>query len=95
MRVSAQPRFTAVGRVACSTLVASESEASEGSSDMARAMPKAALTPISGAPRTRMRRMAWATASVESSRTVSKTWGRRDWSMMRTALSDPSRQMLR
>ena len=91
----AHPRFTAVGRVARSTLEACEIEASEASRFTARARPKAAATPISGAPRTRMALMASAMASDESSRSVSKTWGRRDWSMMWTASRAGSAQRLR
>jgi hypothetical protein len=91
----AQARFTAVGRVARSRLEAREIEASVASCRTASAMPKAAVTPISGAPRTRIARIASATASTESSFTVSKKYGRRAWSMMWTESRAASAQMLR
>ncbi len=73
MRPIAQERFTAVGRVARSSLEAFEIDASEGSFDTASAMPNADATPIRGAPRTRIVVTASATASTVSSLSVSNT----------------------
>ena len=84
MRPIAHARFTAVGRVVRSSAEAFEIDSSEGSRATASAMPNAAATPISGAPRTRMPRMASAIASAEAIVAVSKTCGSRAWSMMWT-----------
>jgi len=69
MRSSAQKRFTAVGRVAASPLIAVSRSASSASPLVAvlwraaSATPNAAATPIAGAPRTTSARMASATSS--------------------------------
>ena len=66
MRSIAQNRLTAVGRVAAiSAHMASNAAWSLGPSDVSRrtprASPSAAVTPMAGAPRTAMSRMATAT----------------------------------
>ncbi len=90
MRSSAQCRFTAVGRVAPRVASARPSVASAApSSASASATPKAAVAPISGAPRTCMLRMACAASARVRSATVSVRKGSRVWSRMRTV--PPSR----
>jgi hypothetical protein len=68
MRSMAQKRFTAVGRVAASTLPTTRISASSAGSVVAvlwrapRATPIAAETPMAGAPRTTMVVMTSATS---------------------------------
>ncbi len=50
--LTAQPRFMAVGLVAINVRFADSIEVSEASSLQAKAIPKAALMPINGAPLT-------------------------------------------
>jgi hypothetical protein len=95
MRSSAQARFTAVGRVLRRASKARFSDLSVGSSNMASARPNAAATPISGAPRTRIVRIASAISAIFPIVRVSKTCGSRDWSMMCTTPGVESAQMLR
>jgi hypothetical protein len=61
----------------------------------ASATPKAAATPMSGAPRTRIVRIASAISATVPIVRVSKTWGSRCWSMMWTTPGLASAQMLR
>jgi hypothetical protein len=84
-----------VGRVAARRRAFARSESPEASRDIASAIPKAAATPMSGAPRTRIVSMASATASGESSERVSKACGSRVWSMMCTGPPGLSAQRLR
>ena len=95
MRPMAHARFTAVGRVARRSVEAAEMDPSEGSCATASARPWAAATPMSGAPRTRIERIASAIASTVAIVRVSNTWGSRDWSMMCTTPPASSAQMLR
>ena len=92
MRSRAQWRLTAVGRVARRQASAAASAASEPSWRRARAMPKAAVAPISGAPRTCMSRMATAASARVSRRTKRSVQGRQVWSRITT--SSPSRAMV-
>jgi hypothetical protein len=82
MRPMAQARLTAVGRVLRSIAEALEMDSSDGSLATASAMPNAAATPMSGAPRTRIVLIASATSCTDLSFAVSKTCGRRCWSMI-------------
>ena len=92
IRPIAHARFTAVGRVVRNRVETFEIDSSDGSRATASAIPKAAATPISGAPRTRMLRIASAIASAEAIVAVSKTCGSRVWSMMWTTPWDSSAQ---
>ncbi len=83
MRSSAHARLTAVGRVSPSRRVASFSDptkleaSSLGSRSAASASPYAAATPMAGAPRTCIDRMACATSSAVRQRTRTVSRGRR------------------
>ncbi len=87
MSSSAQRRLTAVGRVASSVRAAASRLASDGSCATASASPYAAVAPISGAPRTSIALMACAASSIDASRIVTNSCGRRVWSMIPTVPS--------
>jgi hypothetical protein len=81
MRSVAQRRFTAVGRAASSVAFACNSAAMRRAGSLvaarsaARTIPYAAVTPIAGAPRTTIRRIARATSSTVPQRTTARVCG--------------------
>src|SRR6266536_5268899 len=89
MRSMAQKRLTAVGRVTriCSH-TPSRSRRSAAPSAVERrtpsAIPKAAVTPMAGAPRTAMSRMAAATSAGCRQRRYDSSCGSRRWSISTT-----------
>src|SRR5438094_644840 len=91
IRSSAHRRFTAVGRVAASSVTSSSSRATKRSRGAARrsrvpaTTPIAAAIPIRGAPRTWSVRIASATASAVSRSRSIRASGSARWSTMRTA----------
>ena len=82
MRSIAQKRLTAVGRVAAKSAASRSIAGASGSPAAAawrapRAIPKAAVTPIAGAPRTAIVRIASATSSGRLSRSSTVSAGNR------------------
>src|ERR1051326_4700868 len=90
IRAVAQPRLIAVGRVAQSVAAARATPWSDGSAPRPNAMPYAAVTPMSGAPRTCMVRIAVAACSSVARRTSAKRPGSAVWSMTITARPSPA-----
>src|SRR4249919_233615 len=93
IRSTAHGRFTAVGRAAASP-AAARATSSRSTSTLpavlrtaASATPYAAATPIAGAPRTAMSRIASATCCQVASRSSTASAGRRRWSSRTTASS--------
>jgi len=92
IRAMAQNRLMAVGRVdASSWQMPSSSARSAGPSPAAlrtpRAMPKAAATPMAGAPRMAMSLIAAATSAWLRQRIITCSAGSRRWSMSTTSPS--------
>src|SRR6187551_1506808 len=86
---TAHGRFTAVGRAETRTSAASSRSSPFAA---ASAYPYAAATPIAGAPRTTIVRIAFATSCAERHSTWTSSSGRRRWS--RRTTRSPSRRTI-